>query len=54
MLKTAVITRTYRVTHRSIGCGVRDYELVAAESEEAARLKAVIPLGHKIEKVEPL
>lgn len=53
MLKTNVITKAYRLTLRGPG-GTEQARTVDAESEEAARLKAVIPLGHKIEKVEPL
>lgn len=52
MLKTNVITKTYRVTLRTPG-GPACVSEVTAESETAARLKVFVPYGWTIEAVEP-
>lgn len=51
MLKTNVITKTYRIVLRTPSGGMAASE-IAAESEAAARLKVFVPRGWTIEAVE--
>lgn len=53
MLKTNVITKTYRVTLLTPSGGVSTAD-IQAESEAAARLKVFVPYGWTIERVEEL
>lgn len=53
MLKTNVVAKTYRLTLRTPGGGISLSE-ITAESPAAARLKAYIPPGWVIERMEEL
>lgn len=53
MLKTNVITKTYRVTMRNRR-GDISATFITGESEEAVRLKMLIPFGREIVEVKEL